>query len=53
MRIFRSVPDFLIWLFWVLLAIILILLAALLIHHLGGFRLSFDVGHFFFNVGVT
>jgi hypothetical protein len=34
-------------------AIILILLAALLIHHLGGFDLSFRVGHFFFNIGVT
>jgi hypothetical protein len=53
MSILRGVPDFLIWLFWVLVAIVLILLAALLIHHFGGFSLSFHVGHFFFDVGVT
>lgn len=53
MSILRSVPGSLIWLFWVLIAIILILLVALLIHHLGGFALTFHVGDFHFNVGVT
>lgn len=53
MSILRSVPSALIWLFWLLVAIILILLAALLIHHLGGFDLAFNVGHFRFNLGVT
>ncbi|HEY2552096.1 MAG TPA: hypothetical protein VGI64_16130 [Streptosporangiaceae bacterium] len=52
MSITRSVPGFLVWLFWFLLAIVLVLLAALLIHHLGGFGLAFHVGDFFFNVGV-
>jgi hypothetical protein len=49
----RSIPGFLIWLFWVLVAIVLILLVALLIHHLGGFGLSFHVGYFDFNLGVS
>lgn len=49
----KSIPGFVIWLFWLLLAIVLILLAALLIHHLGGFKLDFHVGHFFFDVGVS
>jgi hypothetical protein len=53
MSLLRSVPGFVIWLFWFLVAIVLILLVALLIHHLGGFRLNFRVGHFFFDVGVT
>jgi hypothetical protein len=53
MRILQSVPSFLIWLFWVLVAIILILLAALLIHHFGGFNLQFRVGHFHAGIGVT
>lgn len=52
MSILRSVPSFLIWLFWFLVAIILILLAALLIHHLGGFDLAVRVGYFRFDVGV-
>jgi hypothetical protein len=53
MSIRRRIPDFLLWLFWVLVAIILILLAALLIHHFGGFSLSFHVGYFHFFIGVT
>lgn len=52
MSLARSIPGFIIWLFWFLLAIVLILLAALLIHHLGGFGLNFHVGNFFFDVGV-
>jgi len=53
MSIRRSIPNFLIWLFWVLVAIILILVAALIVHHFGGFDLSFHVGYFNFNVGVS
>jgi hypothetical protein len=54
MRIWRySVPAFLVWLFWVLVAVILIILAALVIDHFGGASLSFHVGHFFFNTGVN
>ena len=41
MSIWRRVPNFLIWLFWVLVAIIMVLVAALIIHHFGGFSLSF------------
>lgn len=52
MSITRGIPGILVWLFWVLLAIVLVLLAALLIHHLGGFALAFHVGYFVFNVGV-
>ncbi len=53
MSIWRSVPNALVWLFWFLVAIILILVAALIIHHFGGFALSFHVGDFGFNVGVS
>ncbi len=53
MSVLRSVPGFMIWLFWLLVAIVLILLVALLIHHLGGFDLSFHVGHFRFDLGVN
>jgi preprotein translocase subunit SecG len=48
-----TIPGFLVWLFWVLVAIVLILLVALLIHHFGGFGLSFHIGHFFFDTGVS
>jgi hypothetical protein len=48
-----SIPAFLIWLFWLLIAIILILVVALIIHHFGGFGLSFHVGYFNFNLGVS
>ncbi len=48
-----TVPGFLIWLFWLLVAIILILVVAAIIHHFGGFGLSFHVGFFAFNLGVT
>jgi hypothetical protein len=53
MSILRSVPNALIWLFWFLVAIILVLVAALIIHHFGGFSLSFHVGDFGVNVGVS
>jgi hypothetical protein len=52
MTIFRSVPSFLVWLFWLVVAIILIVLAALIVHHFGGFDLAFHVGYFHFNLGV-
>jgi hypothetical protein len=48
-----AIPGFLIWLFWVLVAILLILVVALIIHHFGGFGLSFHIGEFFFNLGVS
>jgi hypothetical protein len=53
MSILRSVPGSIIWLFWLLLAIIVIVLVALLIHHLGGFALSFHIGDFHVDIGVT
>jgi hypothetical protein len=48
-----SIPGFLIWLFWLFVAIILVLVVALIIHHFGGFGLSFHVGYFQFNLGVS
>jgi hypothetical protein len=48
-----SIPGFLIWLFWILIAILLIMVVALIIHHFGGFGLSFHVGDFNFNIGVS
>ena len=48
-----TIPGFLIWLFWLLVAIILILVVAAIIHHFGGFGASFHVGFFNFNLGVS
>ena len=47
-----GVPSLLIWLFWVLVGVILVVLAALVIHHFGGASLSLHIGDFFLNVGV-
>jgi hypothetical protein len=48
-----SIPGFLIWLFWLLIAILLIMVVALIIHHFGGFGLSFHIGDFNFDLGVS
>lgn len=53
MSIRSSVPGILWWLFWVLVAILLILLVAFIIHHFGGFDLTLHVGYFHFHVGVS
>jgi uncharacterized integral membrane protein len=42
-----------VWLFWVLVAIILVLVAALIVHHFGGFGLNFHIGDFNFDLGVS
>jgi hypothetical protein len=49
----RNVPNFLVWLFWLLVAIILVLIAAAIVHHFGGFGLNFHIGYFSFNLGVS
>jgi hypothetical protein len=48
-----AIPGFVIWLFWLLVAILLVLVVALIIHHFGGFGLSFHIGDFNFNLGVS
>jgi hypothetical protein len=48
-----TIPGFLIWLFWFLVAVIVILVMALIVHHFGGFGLNFHVGYFSFNFGVS
>lgn len=53
MNLAHSVPRFLVHLFWLLVAIILVLIAALIVHHFGGFGLSFHIGYFDFNLGVS
>jgi hypothetical protein len=53
MSIRSSVPGLLWWLFWFLVAILLIILVALVVHHFGGFALSFHVSYFHFQLGVT
>jgi hypothetical protein len=53
MSIRSTVPALLWWLFWLLVALILIILAALVIHHFGGFDLTFHIGDFHFDLGVT
>jgi len=53
MNIVSSVPALLWWLLWVLVAIVLFLLAALVIHYLGGFDLAFHVGYFHFGLSIS
>jgi len=53
MSLRSSVPALLWWLFWILVALLLVILAALIIHHFGGFDLSFHLGDFHFDLGVT
>ncbi len=48
-----SIPAFAVFIFWLLVVVILIILAALAVHALGGFDLHFRAGHFTFQVGVT
>ena len=53
MSISSRVPSLLWALFWVVVAILLVLLAALLVHHFGGFGLAFHIGYFHFQLGVS
>jgi cytochrome b561 len=53
MSLRNSVPNFIVWLFWLLVAIIVIVIAAAIVHHFGGFSLSFHIGYFNFDVGVS
>jgi hypothetical protein len=53
MSVSGSVPSALIWLFWLLVAIVLIVFVALLIHHFGGFGLDVHIGDFHVDLGVT
>ena len=48
-----SIPGFLIWLFWLLIAILLIMVVALIIPRFGGSGPSFHIGYFNFNLGVS
>ena len=48
-----SIPAFVVFVFWLLVAVVLIILAALAVHVLGGFDLHFRAGHFNFDLGVT
>lgn len=48
-----DIPAFAVFIFWVLVAIVLIILAALAVHELGGFDLHLRAGHFIFDLGVT
>jgi len=48
-----SIPAFALFIFWLLVVVILIVLAALAVHVLGGFDLHFRAGHFIFQLGVT
>ena len=52
MSIVNGIPSFLLWLFWVLVAILLVLLVAWVIHHFGGASLNLRIGFFHFVVGV-
>lgn len=48
-----SIPAFVVFIFWLLVAIILIILVSLAVHAFGGFDLHLRAGHFNFDLGVT
>jgi len=48
-----SIPAALRILLWVLVAVIIIILIALVVHALGGFAWRLHIGHFFWQIGVT
>ncbi len=48
-----NLPRWLWTLFWVLVAILLIILVAWIIHLVGGGMLNLRLGHFIFRIGVT
>jgi hypothetical protein len=48
-----SIPGIVWFLFWLLIAVIIIILFALFVHWLGGFDLRFSAGHFLFQLAVT
>jgi hypothetical protein len=52
MSILNGIPSLFIWLFWLVVALLLVLFAALLIHHFGGASLDFHIGYFRFALGV-
>jgi hypothetical protein len=48
-----GIPGFVRFLIWVVICILVIILLALLVHHLGGASLTIKLGHFYLNIGVT
>jgi hypothetical protein len=49
----KSLPNWLWGVFWLLVAILLLILVAWIIHLVGGGLLNLHVGHFVFRIGVT
>jgi len=48
-----NLPRWLWTLFWVLVAILVLILVAWIIHLVGGGLLNLHIGHFIFRLGVT
>jgi len=48
-----TVPGIVWVLFWVLVVLLVLILIAWIIHQAGGGHLSFHIGHFVFDIGVT
>ena len=48
-----TVPGFIVFLFWVVVAILAIILLAFIVHWAGGGVLHIRLGHFTLNVGFT
>ncbi|HEV2375913.1 MAG TPA: hypothetical protein VGS19_27570 [Streptosporangiaceae bacterium] len=49
----RAVPGIVVFFFWVVVAILAIILLAFIVNWAGGGALNLRVGHFFLNVGFT
>ena len=53
MGFLATVPAFVRWLIYLLVAIVILILVALVVHALGGFDWVLRVGHFHLVIGVT
>lgn len=53
MRAIGGLPGWLSFVVWLLVAVIVVILVALVVHALGGFDWRVHIGHFRFQLGVT
>ena len=49
----HSIPGIIVFFFWVVVAILAIILLAFIVHWVGGGVLTLKLGHFILNVGFT
>lgn len=48
-----NLPGWLAFIIYLLIAVVIIILVAMVVHALGGFNWSLKIGHFHLGIGVT